>query len=336
MTGRDTAPKILSDRYRALVDAFPNGVVVLFDAELRYRVVGPAVLPFSEREAAAMTDKTVHELFPPETASQLESELSATIDGASRSFDTEYDDRVHHIETRPTTLDGEPHGVLVTQDVTDARQTSAELKRQNERLDQFASVISHDLRNPLSIALGRLEQYRATGDTAHLDAVEGALERIDDLTVDLTTLIRHGAPADEHESVSLVAVARDAWTFVDSRSATLSTDAGTVLGDESQLQALFENLFRNAVGHGGDAVSVRVGPLDDGFYVEDTGVGVPQSVRNQVFEHGFTTGYGGSGVGLTIVGRIADAHGFGVTLAESAEGGARFEFRESSPAAHSR
>lgn len=73
-------------------------------------------------------------------------------------------------------------------------------------------------------------------------------------------------------------------------------------------------------------MTVRVGPLPDGFFVEDTGRGIPEEIRQDVFEHGFTTGYSGSGVGLTIVGRIADAHGFDVEVAESAEGGARFEF----------
>ena len=91
--------------------------------------------------------------------------------------------------------------------------------------------------------------------------------------------------------------------------------------------ALFENLFRNAVGHGGEDVTVRVGPLEHGFYVEDTGEGIPPEERDSVFDHGYTTGYSGSGVGLTIVSRIAQAHNWDITLTDSSEGGARFEFR---------
>jgi signal transduction histidine kinase len=117
--------------------------------------------------------------------------------------------------------------------------------------------------------------------------------------------------------------------MIDSRSARLSIEDCTVTGDAGQLRALFENLFRNAIGHGGDDVTVRVGPVENGFYVEDTGKGIPLQDRDRVFEHGFTTGYGGSGVGLTIVRRIATAHGLDVSLSESEEGGARFEFRES-------
>jgi len=100
-----------------------------------------------------------------------------------------------------------------------------------------------------------------------------------------------------------------------------------IVGDKSQLQALSENLFRNVIGHGGKDVTVRFGPLDDGFYVEDTGNEIPPEKRDEVFEHGFTTGYSGSGVGLTIITRISTEHDLEVSLTESAEGGTRFELR---------
>ncbi|MFC4544628.1 sensor histidine kinase [Halosolutus amylolyticus] len=317
----------LPDGYRALVDTFPNGVLVLFDADLRYRIIGPETLPFSRRRATEMVGKQLGELFPEETVTELEPKLRDTIDGSSRSFDTEYQGRIHHLETRSVRIDDESYGVLVTQEVTDARQTAAELERQNERLDQFASMVSHDLRNPLAVALAELDQYRETGDEANLDGVADALGRVEDLVVDLTALARSSTSEKEHERVSLSAIARDAWKSIDTQSATLETQNSTIDADRSQLQALFENLFRNAVGHGGSHVTVRVGPVDEGFYAEDTGEGIPPEKREQVFEHGFTTSYGGSGVGLTIVRRIAEDHDLDVSLAESPEGGARFEFR---------
>ncbi|AKH97015.1 sensor histidine kinase [Halanaeroarchaeum sulfurireducens] len=98
--------------------------------------------------------------------------------------------------------------------------------------------------------------------------------------------------------------------------------------DPTMLQTLFENLFRNAVGHGGFDVTVRVQPLPDGFLVEDTGSGISMDLREEVMEHGFTTGYSGTGIGLTIVQRIAEDHDWCVSLGVSSEGGARFEFRQ--------
>lgn len=313
---------------RALIENFPNGVLVLFDETLQYRIVGPAVLPFSKRRAADMVGHTVDELFPEETVSHLVPELQATIEGEARSFDIEYDHRIHHIETQPVRIDGEPFGVLVTQGVTEERETAEELERQNERLDQFASMVSHDLRNPLSIASGKLDLYRETGDDTHLDGLEQALSRIDELTADLLTLAQGGLSSEGNEVVSLAEVARDAWEMTDSQSATLETEDVLIEADPGQLQALFENLFKNAVGHGGADVTVRVGPYENGFYVEDTGTGIPREDRDRVFEHGFSTGYGGNGVGLTIVNRIAQAHEWEVSLTESGAGGARFEFTD--------
>ncbi|WP_144797336.1 PAS domain-containing protein [Halorubrum depositum] len=222
------------------------------------------------------------------------------------------------------------------------REREEELEAKNERLEQFASMVSHDLRNPLTVASGNLDLYRETGDESRLDTVDTSLDRIRDLVTDLTALARHGDSAEPHERLDVCDVARDAWKLIDTRSATLSAEPCTVTGNAGQLTALFENLFRNsvehgstssraepgdAVGHGGDGVTVRVGPLDGGFYVEDTGDGIPPEERDDVFDHGYTTGYGGSGVGLTIVSRIAQAHDWEVTLTDGAEGGARFEFR---------
>lgn len=309
-----------------LVQNFPNGVLVLFDDGLRYRVVGPDVLPFSKTEATELLGQSIHDLFPERTATRLESELRATIRGESRSFDVEYDDRVHHIETKPAEIDGDRYGVLATQDVTQERETAAALQRQNERLDQFVSMVSHDLQNPLSIATGHLELYRETGDPDHLTTVEETLVRLGELTQDLLTLAQSNNVPGPTETVALNAVARDAWKMIDTREATLEISDLQIQVDRGQLQAFFENLFRNAIGHGGDDVTIRIGPIEGGFYVEDTGTGIPEDKREDVFEHGFSTGYGGNGVGLTIVGRIAKRHGWSMELREEQSGGARFEF----------
>ena len=214
----------------------------------------------------------------------------------------------------------------IMRDVTEVSAYVEELETTNARLEEFASMVSHDFKSPLTIIQGRLDLYRRTADEDHLDRAEDATDRLHQLVTDLSTLARHGSIDVIHEPVSLAAVAEDAWSMIDARAATLEVDDATIRGDASLLQGLFENLFRNAVGHGGADVTVRVAPLEHGFVVEDDGDGIDPDDRDRVFDHDFTTGYGGSGYGLTIVDRIATAHGFDVTLTESAWGGARFEF----------
>lgn len=91
------------------------------------------------------------------------------------------------------------------------------------------------------------------------------------------------------------------------------------------MRQLFENLFRNAVEHGGPDVTVTVGELRNGFYIQDNGNGVPEPHREEVFETGYSTSEDGTGFGLSIVQQVANAHGWSIRVTESADGGARFE-----------
>jgi|AntRauTorcE11898_2_1112593.scaffolds.fasta_scaffold01350_9 signal transduction histidine kinase len=233
------------------------------------------------------------------------------------------------------------------------------LERQNERLGKFVDVVSHDLRNPLSVAMGELELARSTGDDAHLDAVAAEHDRMGELIEDLLTLATDGRPIESREAVDVAECARRSWGHVDTAGGTLVVDATTTVdADRGRLQRLFENLFRNAVEHGStgsrpqaddpvehgstsdagadtdrvDAdggVTVTVGDLADepGFYVADDGPGIPETDREAVFERGYSTDDSGTGFGLAIVREIADVHDWAVTVATAASGGARFEIR---------
>ena len=239
--------------------------------------------------------------------------------------------------------DREALELLTTHIETAAERAAAEseLRSERDRLEEFASVVSHDLRNPLNVAQGRIELLKADEDAPeeHVTPLERSLSRMDDIITDILTLAREGDAIEAAEAVDLGDCAADAWATVDTESAALRTpdDLGAVEADAARLQRLFENLFRNAVEHGSmgsrtgsdDAVTVQVGRLDDreGFYVADDGPGIPAEEREAVFEHGYTTHADGTGLGLTIVERIAEAHGWTVAVVESGSGGARFEIR---------
>ena len=99
----------------------------------------------------------------------------------------------------------------------------------------------------------------------------------------------------------------------------------TIRCDLNRLRQLFENLYRNAIEHGGSDVTVTVGQLDEGFYVEDDGSGIPEGKREQVFDLGFSTADTGTGFGLSIVQQVVETHGWKIDLTEGKNGGARFE-----------
>ena len=204
--------------------------------------------------------------------------------------------------------------------------------------DRLASVISHDLRNPLDVAQAHLREARETGREEHFDHLAESHDRMERIIRDVLTLTRGESALNRSSDVDIGSVATDAWATVDTEAADLTVaELPTTEADPDRLTRLFENLFRNSVEHARPAddepISVRVGPLDAGFYVADDGVGVPPAERDRVFDPGYTTETtsAGTGLGLTIVEEIADAHDWTVSLTESRDGGARFEFRHSTP-----
>lgn len=233
------------------------------------------------------------------------------------------------VESRATNLlDQEPaDGILVMiRDMTQQKRQQLRLEQQNERLDEFASIISHDLQSPLSVAEGHLELAEETSESEHLTKASDALKRSQALIDDLLTLAQQGDQVDETEPVDLAEVAENSWQTTETQRATLETSRlHSIEADRSRLQQLFENLYRNAVEHGGEEITVQVGRMSDGFYVADTGSGIPETEREQIFESGYSTNADGTGFGLRIVEQIADAHGWEITVTESEQGGARFE-----------
>ncbi|WP_254862961.1 ATP-binding protein [Halovivax gelatinilyticus] len=206
------------------------------------------------------------------------------------------------------------------------RRQRAELRSRTAHLKSFNRTVSHDLRNPLTIAAGRLDMAKETGDLVHLDEASDAIDRMEAIIEDLLWLSQEGEQIGEKRAVSLDTIAEAGWRFVETGDATLRVNADRpVCADEDRLQQLFENLFRNAIEHGGPDVTVTVGERDDGFYVEDTGPGIPPEKRAEVFEAGHTTAPNGTGFGLAIVDTIVDAHGWTVEITSGTEGGARFE-----------
>jgi signal transduction histidine kinase len=203
----------------------------------------------------------------------------------------------------------------------------SERKDYEQRLEQFASVVSHDLRNPLNVAEGRLALAQEECDSEHLDGVENAHDRMWSLIDDLLNLTRDGESITDKEPVGLSAIVNERWETVKTDGSRLDTTLdGTILANKTRVRQMFENLFRNAVEHGGDEVTVTVGKLKDGFFVEDDGAGIDPDDRQKVFDTDYSTTDEGTGLGLSIVKEIAETHDWQIRLSEGSEGGARFEF----------
>ncbi|WP_245154523.1 PAS domain S-box protein [Halorussus marinus] len=321
-------------RYRTLAENFPNGIVTLFDDDHRYTVAAGEAFDSLDLAPADVEGRTPTDVWNDETVAEtIEETMDAALDGDEESIEITYAGREWVVYAVPVDReDGTvTSGMTMSLDIT-------ERKERERRLERFASVISHGLRNPLEIAQIYLDMARDDGDPGDFDQIERALDRMETIIRNLLTTSRGGQGVAATEAVAVAGVAEQAWQTVETPDATLvvGDETGSVVADADQLKTVLENLFRNAMEYGSpDAASaddaaggatVRVGHLDDGFYVEDDGPGISPDKREEVFEYGYTSG-SGTGIGLAVVRDIAEVHGWEVAATEGTDGGARFEIR---------
>jgi len=228
------------------------------------------------------------------------------------------------------------------------RWTGGELAAATERADQaermaglgrLAAGLAHEIRNPLGSIAGSIQLLRtAPGlsdeDQRLCDIIQRETGRLNDLVTDMVDLSKPKKPILSavdaarvaREVVSLAAKSGRAVSDVDVAYSGL--EAAEVTADGAQLRQLIWNLVRNAVqaSSPGDSVEVAVENRGGRFWlrVSDHGVGIDETARARLFDAFFTTRSQGTGMGLAVVKRIADEHGFSIVVESSRGRGATF------------
>jgi len=202
-------------------------------------------------------------------------------------------------------------------------------------LGRLAAGLAHEIRNPLGAIAGSIELLRTGGtlgeeDQKLCEIVEREAARLNDLVGDMLDLSRPRAPAKT--TVDLASVARDLVTLAakSGRGADVTVryegpPSAPVLADAAHMRQVVWNLMRNAIqaSSPGDEVTVRVGDGDAGarlLEVSDHGPGLTREARERLFDAFFTTRSQGMGIGLAVVKRIVDDHGFEVEVESAAQG----------------
>jgi len=305
----------------------------------RYNEQFAAVTGYSE---ARLTNLDAVNLFPDDERDAVARAIEETLTTGQTTIEADLltgdGKRIPYEFTgdRLTDQDGDLRGLVGTgRNISERDRRERELEDQKEQLERFAATVSHDLRNPLNVISGRLELVQEESSSEHLDVIETATDRMERIVEDLLWLTREQREIGSQEPVDIETAAEAAWNIAadPADEAEMYSDCGTdtqplIKADVDQFQHLLENLFRNAIDHAGLDVTVVVGRVssdDAGFYVEDDGPGMPAEEREKVFNPGYSTSESGTGIGLSIVKRVADAHGWDIRVTESSTGGTRFE-----------
>jgi PAS domain S-box-containing protein len=240
----------------------------------------------------------------------------------------------------------------ITRDITDVKRRAGELQRSNVELEQFAYVASHDLQEPLRMVVNYTElladRYKGKldekADAYIFYAADGA-RRMQRLVADLLTYSRvglQGKPLVPVDTAAIVGrVVKSMQKLIDETATTIECKTlPIVLGDEIQLQQLFQNLISNAIKFrsaaapriclGAEQIATRWR-----FSVSDNGIGIDGQFADRIFQmfqrlHEIGK-YEGSGIGLSIAKRIVERHGGAIWMESQRGAGTTFRFTLQAP-----
>jgi len=356
ITDRKQAEQTIADTkeyYRRVLEQSLDYTLVI-DESNTITEVTPGVEAMSGFRPDEVVGQNAFEAVHPDERDRVRDSFDAAIEDPGAMINIEYrvllrDGSYNWVEARGKSHFDDPHldGIVINvRDISERKQreqelaeTAARLAQKNEQLERLAQIVSHDLQTPLSTAEKLTRLLRADlGETETEPEIEQSIqdleathERLRAFADHLPRLARESTDVEGPIDCELDGVAKAAWSMVDTDGLRLRIESTCRLqADPDRLQRVFENLFQNTVTHATPpATTVRVGTVEDGFYIEDDGPGIRPEQRTELFEYGMGT-EGGSGLGLAIVRTTVEAHGWSITLAEQATEGTRFEIRTES------
>jgi len=279
--------------FDALAEASADGIIML-DDDSTVRYANPAVERILGYEPEALVGGSKMAIIPERLREVHAEALQRYLDTGEKHIDWTYVELPGlHADGHEVPLaislnefehGGEHYFVGTFRDISERKAVERELERQNDRLERFASMLAHELRNPLEVAQVYLD-FLDGDDEATVDQIADALERIDEI-IDVLLAIARGRDGIEGvEDAALAAVAADAWADTETGAATLENDADAVVrANPSHLQQLLENLFRNAVEHG------STGTQPEAEDAVEHGSRGTQPAAEDAVERGSTTG----------------------------------------------
>jgi light-regulated signal transduction histidine kinase (bacteriophytochrome) len=225
-------------------------------------------------------------------------------------------------------------------------EAKVQLERSNEELQRFATVASHDLREPLRVVSGfadllsrRHSEQLGPDGQRFVEAITDGVKRMDEMISDLLAYARAGRADQPLEAVDANEVVTDVLSglqrAIDDAHAKIEVEQlPMVNGNAAALRQLFQNLIANAIKFvdGSPRVRIWAAEVPEGwrFTVRDNGIGIDPEQAGRIFGM-FTRAqgserYAGTGVGLAVCQRIVDVHGGRIWVEPAPGGGSQFMF----------
>jgi PAS domain S-box-containing protein len=354
--------------YRTLAKNFPNGAVFLFDQDLRFTIAEGTALATVNLDSEQLTGKTIWEAFPPQTTQVLEPIYRDALAGKATVTEIRFGDHLYCVHVLPVFNETVEvfSGIMMTQDITESKkaeealrsraeelarltsvlaQTTAILEKRNVELDQFAYVVSHDLKAPLR-AIANLSQWleedlqdQLGEDTRHqMHLLRSRVYRMEAL---INGLLQYSRIGRLHTALELVDVGGLLAEVIDSLApppefiVKVMPGMPTLITERLPLEQVFANLISNGIKHnhrpdGQVVISVEEQKDFYEFAVTDDGPGIEPQFHEKVFVIFQTLEardtVENTGVGLAIVKKIIEEKGGTISLESKLGQGTTFRF----------
>lgn len=229
--------------------------------------------------------------------------------------------------------------LFVFTDLTElkALESQAALRQRLSSLGEMAAGIAHELRNPMGVISGYAKILSKKVDEGLKQTVDAVLKEVSAMDVIINDFLSFANPKEPNCSeVALGGLVEDsARSIVGERAdvkVSVDIEAGLALwADAVLMRQAVNNLIQNSLDAMADGGELSVKALRRGEHVEitvsDTGHGIPESMREKIFQPFFTTKEGGTGLGLAIVHRIVSTHGGSIDVESPSGGGTAFRIR---------
>jgi two-component system sensor kinase FixL len=332
-------------RLRSILESAVDGIVVI-DARGRIESVNPAAERLFGYGASELTGQNVNVLMPSPYHEEHDRYMArylssgvARIIGIGREVTGRRKDGTTfplHLSVGEMVIGGERKFTGLLHDLTARVKAEEQLREQAAlvRLGEMAAVIAHEVKNPLAAVRGAIQVIgrRLPADGREASVITDIVARIDalnELVQDLLLFARpprpNPTPVDLSALLSITRLLLGEDAAHRDVQVVISGNCPRVVADVELLKIIFLNLFLNSAhamaGKGTIAVSLTAVDGSCRIAVADTGPGIPPEVRAKLFTPFVTTKSRGTGLGLSTVKRLVEAHGGAIDVDCPPEGG---------------
>ncbi len=328
----------LENLNRIILANIPSGLIIINNSG-RVRSANAGSTAITGYDLEAIYNHPIAELFPDMVVLE-KGEFKTTARGEARLVDKQGRQKpVGFTSSRVRDVSGETLGLLITfQDLSHLKAMEDQLKRADRlaTVGQLAAGMAHEIRNPLASISGAA-QLLMEGETLEPEdrRLMGILvreaERLNVLLSDFLAFARTSPPS--LEAVNMAELLDEVLSMVasDERFQNIEVQRQYAAGlqwycDRNQFRQALWNLLLNAAEamEQGGKLLCGLDPETSAVFIEDTGPGIPEAIRHKVFDPFFTTKDSGTGLGLSTVHAIVEAHQGRLELSKAEGGGERF------------